>query len=296
MAPNCLDCGKVICVKEGLGPCTFCGAALLSTDDVHKVLKVLKEERGDEKMKLNNAAHKRADVAQGKPRAFTGRDFLAQASSSNRPSPLSSKATTPATSDDDEASSKAKAHRDRLLNFQANNARRTQIHDEAADFDVPASGTNMWASPVERAKQLKRQQKVLREMEWSAKPEWEKRQVVASIDLKGGRIVKKMKDIERPDFSVDEDADEEDYKQMVPEGGGKGGGAFSNNPLAAGLIRPTAREGGDGGKAKREREERSTTWRRVQMDEDDNEQWILDGGVYGGNMTDGVVGDEPARG
>ena len=24
-APNCLNCGKIICVKEGLGPCTFCG-------------------------------------------------------------------------------------------------------------------------------------------------------------------------------------------------------------------------------------------------------------------------------
>ncbi|SMQ50177.1 unnamed protein product [Zymoseptoria tritici ST99CH_1A5] len=298
MAPNCLECGKVICVKEGLGPCTFCGAALLSTDDVHKVLKVLKEERGDEKMKLNNASHRRADVAQGKPRAFTGRDFLAQASSSNRPSPLSSTAPSPMTSDDDEATNKAKAHRDRLLNFQANNARRTQIHDEAADFDVPTSGTNMWASPVERAKQLKRQQKVMREMEWNAKPEWEKRQVVASIDLVGGRVVKRMKEVERPDFEVEGEGEDdgEGYKQMVPEGGdGNSGGAFSNNPLAAGLIRPMAREGGGDGKGRKEREERSTTWRRVQMDEDDNEQWILDGGVYGGNTSmESTAGDEPA--
>ena len=45
MAPNCLNCGKVICVKEGLGPCTFCKSPLLSQDDVHKVLRVLKDER-----------------------------------------------------------------------------------------------------------------------------------------------------------------------------------------------------------------------------------------------------------
>lgn len=45
MAPNCLNCGKVICVKEGLAPCTFCKSPLLSQDDVQKVLRVLKDER-----------------------------------------------------------------------------------------------------------------------------------------------------------------------------------------------------------------------------------------------------------
>ena len=49
----------------------------------------------------------------------------------------------------------------------------------------------MWASPAERAQQLKRQQEVLREMEWNAKPEYEKRRVVASIDLQGRKVVRK---------------------------------------------------------------------------------------------------------
>jgi hypothetical protein len=30
-----------------------------------------------------------------------------------------------------------------------------------------------------------------------------------------------------------------------------------------------------------ERAERKQTWRRVQDDNDDNEQWILDGGMHG---------------
>jgi hypothetical protein len=30
-----------------------------------------------------------------------------------------------------------------------------------------------------------------------------------------------------------------------------------------------------------ERTERKQTWRRVQDDNDDNEQWILDGGLHG---------------
>jgi hypothetical protein len=65
IAPNCLNCGQIICVKQGLGPCTFCGNALLSADEISKVLRVLKDERGEERMKVNNAAHKKADVAHG---------------------------------------------------------------------------------------------------------------------------------------------------------------------------------------------------------------------------------------
>lgn len=298
IAPNCLRCGKIVCVKQGLGPCTYCGNPLLSSDDIEKVLRVLKDERGEERMRANNAAQKRAEVAHGKGRAFTGRDFLAQASS-NRSSPMSSAAATP-TGSDDEATDKAKQHRDKLLGFQAQNARRTQIHDEAADYDIPTSGTSMWASPAERAQQLKRQQKALREMEWNARPEYEKRQMVASIDLKGRKVVRKMAAVEKPDFDSQDEhaAPEEDYLPPEPSsssGGGGGKGAFSNNPLAKGLIKPRAKE--DKGKereAKDERREKSM-WRRVQMDEDqdDNEGWILDGGVYGGRggTGDGVVNE-----
>ncbi|TKA22107.1 hypothetical protein B0A50_08361 [Salinomyces thailandicus] len=294
ISPNCLNCGKVICVKQGLGPCTHCHTPLITSDEITKVLRVLKEERGEEKMKANNAAHKKPDVSQGKPRAFTGRDFLAQASSSSRSSPLSSTPATPAGSDD-EASDKAKAHRDKLLTFQANNARRTQIHDEAADYDIPVSGTNMWASPAERAAQLKRQQKVLREVEWNARPEYEKRQVIASIDLKGGKVVRRMAEVEKPDFSADDTPQdsESDYQVPAPPQSQSGGkGAFSQNPLAAGLIRPKARQ--DREKGKGVVRAKTDTWRRVQMDEDDNEAWILDGGVYGGQQVpeDRVLGAE----
>lgn len=49
-APNCLNCGKVICLKEGLGPCTFCGTPLLSASEVQSMIRELKDERGREKM------------------------------------------------------------------------------------------------------------------------------------------------------------------------------------------------------------------------------------------------------
>lgn len=150
----------------------------------------------------------------------------------------------------------------------------------------------MWATPAERALQLKRQQKVLREQEWNARPEWEKKRVVASIDLVGGKVVKKMARMERP-RSEDEESmgeEEEEGNESFPRemARGKAKGALSKNPLMGGLIRPVARVREDGGKGKgmekeKERVVERSTWRRVQDDNEDNEKWILDGGLHGQN-------------
>ena len=155
----------------------------------------------------------------------------------------------------------------------------------------------MWSSPVERAAQLKRQQKVLREQEWNAKPEYEKRKVVVSVDLVGGKAVRRMGTVEKPkDEEGDEDMGaftENDGNDMEGSSRGGGGGAFSKNPLMGGLIRPVwkgkaAEEKGED----KENQPRKNTWRRVQDDDDDNEAWILDGGVYGGNDSEKRLGDE----
>lgn len=147
----------------------------------------------------------------------------------------------------------------------------------------------MWATPQERAQQLKKQQKMLRKMEWNAKPEYEKRQVVASIDVKAGKVVRRMAEIEKPDFSATSDPEEDETDYHVPASN-IGGGAFSKNPLARGLIRPVAKED----KGKGVAGEKRAMWRRVQMDQDqgDNEQWILDGGVYGSRPHDVPLGEE----
>jgi hypothetical protein len=263
-APNCLNCGKIICVKEGIGPCTFCNSPLLSSDEIQSMVRVLRDERGKEKMAANNASQKRADVSLA-PRPFS-----------------TPRSTTPASDVDSEAEklSKAKQHRDKLLAFQAQNAKRTQVHDEAADFETTTAGLSMWASPQERAMQLKRQQKALREQEWNARPEYEKRKVVASIDLAGGKIVRRMAATERPATPDSEDEPPEQTLAPVDHGAiSSGSGAFSKNPLLGGLIRPTIKV--EESKGKDKQSDRKQTWRRVQDDNDDNEQWILDGGVYG---------------
>ncbi|KAF3767119.1 hypothetical protein M406DRAFT_288095 [Cryphonectria parasitica EP155] len=292
-APNCLNCGKVICLKEGLGPCTSCGHPLLNPDEVQAMIRELKVERGREKQAADREAHRRPDVAAA-PRPFT-------------------KARTGYEADEAVSSAEAKAreHRDRLLGFQAQNARRTTVRDEAADFDVSGAmmggtggGGSIWASPEERAKELKRQQKILREMEWNARPDYEKRQQVVSIDLVGGKVVKKMMAIERPPTpEEDEDHGLDVGPGVLREtsangrGSSVGGGAFSRNPLLGGMIKPVYDMKGKG-TALEGRKDRATRWRRVQDDLNDNEAVILDGGIYGGKdvANTSSSGDEPARG
>ncbi|KAI4249392.1 MAG: hypothetical protein LQ352_005673 [Teloschistes flavicans] len=263
-APNCLNCGKIICVKEGIGPCTSCSKPLLSPTEINAIIRSLREERGRERMSANNASHKRADLA-STPRPFT---------------PSTSVAANGASSSADPSLAAAQQHRDKLLTYQSQNARRTHIIDEAADFETPVSGQNIWASPAERAMQLKRQQKVLREQEWNARPEWEKKKVVVSIDLKGGKAVRKMGVIERP--ADKEEAAGETVEDVAESREGEKR-AFGRNPLMGGLIRPVWKGKGEDQEngMEDERERQRSKWRRVQDDEDDNEAWILDGGVYG---------------
>ncbi|KAL8723589.1 MAG: hypothetical protein Q9225_000131 [Loekoesia sp. 1 TL-2023] len=280
-APNCLNCGKIICVKEGIGPCTFCSHPLLSPAEINGMIRALREERGKERMSANNASHKRADLATT-PRPFT-------------PSPTRNGNTSSNSTDPSLAA--AQQHRDKLLAFQSQNARRTHIIDEAADFDTPVSGQNIWASPIERAKQLKRQQKVLREQEWNARPEWEKRKVVVSIDVSSGKAVRRMEGVERPKEEEDEVVEENEMDGLADgEAGGGGNGAFSRNPLMGGLIRPVWKGKGEKGKdGTRDdgKERQEAKWRRVQDDNEDNEAWILDGGIYGGRRdVERTLGDE----
>jgi hypothetical protein len=276
-APNCMNCGKIICVKQGLGPCTFCGNPLLSSNEIQSMIRILREERGKEKMEVNNASHKRAEISKA------ARPFQSLST------PVSSSA--PSSDSETEKLSAAKAHRDKLLNFQAQNARRTRIHDEAADFETPDAGTNMWASPQERALQLKRQQKMLREQEWNARPEYEKRRVVASIDLVGGKVMRRMAAAERP--RTPDSEDDPDMEVQASEPTAVGSGAFSRNPLLGKLIKPVATIDGKGKGIERKRE---PMWRRVQDDEEDNEQWILDGGAYGRGEAVEPGTEEPACG
>ena len=54
LAPNCLHCGRIHCISEGLGPCLFCGEDLVSDSAREDVLRELRHERGIAKTKAAN--------------------------------------------------------------------------------------------------------------------------------------------------------------------------------------------------------------------------------------------------
>ncbi|KIX96723.1 uncharacterized protein Z520_07442 [Fonsecaea multimorphosa CBS 102226] len=287
-APNCLNCGKIICALEGLQPCSFCDSPILTKDQVNAMIKALKEERGIERMAVHNAGQ----------------------SVSGRGTPIFG-AATPESGSGDEASSaaaRARAHRDKLLAFQRENAQRTRVHDEAADYDATLTpGTTQWMTPVQRAAALKKQQKYLRELEEANRPEWEKQKTVMSMSIKNGKLVKTYEREKAPApaqekenhaGSETEGDGAEDQHLSLSETGRKG--AFSNNPLLASgkLIRPVwkAPEGSDTDKGKGRETERKSVWRRVQDDNEDNEQWVLDGGLHGYGTETRLMEDQQEGG
>jgi hypothetical protein len=192
-----------------------------------------------------------------------------------------------------------------LLNFQAQNAARTTVHDEASDFSTPDMGQSQWMTPVERARVLKRQQQVLREQEWNARPEYERRREMVSLDIVGGKLVKRYQTVETKleaegdKENAGEDADDEVLRAAYGTAGSAAGrehrsGAYSNNPLLGHLVRPkfVPPEGLGEETEEQKAERRRKTWRRVQDDYEDNEGVILDGGMYG---TGGSVLDADRR-
>ncbi|EFQ98346.1 C2HC5 finger protein [Nannizzia gypsea CBS 118893] len=259
-APNCTSCGKIICALEGIQPCSFCGTPILSSEEVEDMIRELRSERGNEKMRAHNDSFRREDNVPAAART-------------------SIESNTKLTA--------AKAHRDKLLSFQAHNAQRTRILDEAADFDIPTSSSTQWMTPAQRALALKKQQRMLRELEEQSKPEWEKKSVVMSLEVKKGKLVRTYEKAEQPRADeTDTDANAEEAAENPTESPelSVGEGTFSNNPLlkGAGLVRPTWRPSGEGSdKLPVRRREQKQAWRRVQDDNDDNEQWILDGGLHG---------------
>jgi hypothetical protein len=170
---------------------------------------------------------------------------------------------------------------------------------------------------------MKKQQAYLRELEEGERPEWEKRQVVLTLSVGGGKggkgkgkvlktVTKTREAGRRPggDEETEPNAHSQGMSTDTTFGGtadsGMGGG-FGTNPLlsTAGLIRPiwtpTGVSGDDKGKQKTADQDsvrsRKSVWRRVQDDEEDNERWILDGGARGfGSGSTGQQGKGSGNG
>ncbi|GMG19207.1 unnamed protein product [Ambrosiozyma monospora] len=224
MFPNCLNCGKIICIKEGLQPCSFCGKDLLSNEERIQVLTILQKEKdqleGTKKLlKTNNSSSPGPggrDKSKKKNKITISinsagkdnfkiqdqvfkrierkreleREKLAEKQKAEEEIELVQKELDYYNSikgRDDELI-KAQERLDTLLNFQDNGAQRTKIIDQASDFDAPTSGNNLWASPLERALQLKRQQKQLRKQEEAEKERTGRGKRVMDLSIRNGKV------------------------------------------------------------------------------------------------------------
>lgn len=174
MAPNCLNCGKIICTKEGMQPCSFCGEDIISTKDKDAIIKLLekeKEELTTRKQQLavpSQAKTKKKIVVkmnagekfwEAQDRAFK----LAEEELRKKQEQVDkiAKEETKSTEKSDADLESAKKQLETLLDYQATGAERTKIIDNASDFEMPSQ--SLWLTPEERALNLKKQQRLMRE-------------------------------------------------------------------------------------------------------------------------------------
>ena len=171
-APNCLNCGRIICKLEGLGPCLTCNSPLLPNEQVEQILNVLREKKDI----IMATMSKKALVAAG-------------IDPSSKPDIKTMF----------ESTAEAERHLEKTLGFQAEDAVRTRIVDQASDVDVVTAGTNIWSTPAEQAEQMRQQQRKLRILQEKEKAAMGRGRKVLSIDIRGNKIYQ----VER-DLSLDE--------------------------------------------------------------------------------------------
>ena len=231
IAPNCLNCGKIICEFEGPGPCTFCGSPVISREQQLRLLGELKAQRSVEKQRRNEAAQRKGKSA-----------------SSGRSTPYAAKiggssgiqyhAANPVLGQEQQRN--AEAHAARLLDFDRTSAKRTTVIDQATAFDLPSDGGDKWLSPQDRADQMKRQQNNLAKL---TQQKSEKRRVMTlNLDSKTVSMQEVGLESDEDSGPVRQPKDSGIVKSLVPTGDKNREsapvGTYSQNPHLRKLARP----------------------------------------------------------
>lgn len=198
IAPNCLHCGKVVCVIEGLnkGKCGHCHEQLISDNERTQMVEILNQEKNElngSSSSLSNASNG-ANVPKKKTKTYKitsgmGKNLFAEQDKLfdfiERKRERERKRNEVLKLQEEKEESEAKERQasehdhkaeenpellaaqerlDRLLYFQDTSAERTKIIDNASDFDMNQE-VGLWGSARERALALKKQQRNLRKWE-----------------------------------------------------------------------------------------------------------------------------------
>lgn len=247
VAPNCLNCGKIICSKEGLQPCSFCGNELLSEKEKEDIIMILKSEKELLQTKQTKLQNKQvqAQPSKLKPTKIKyamipgGNLWKEQELALKKMEEESKRLRQQKEKEADEQREieeqlqefehyerakdvnpdllKAQERLETLLHFQATGAERTRIIDNASDFEMPnVSSGSMWLSPVERALQLKKQQKQLRKIELQEKARSGRTKKVVEMVIKNGKVkmVEKLVASEDP---PDEEAEMDELQGLIKQ-------------------------------------------------------------------------------
>ncbi|ORX55828.1 zf-C2HC5-domain-containing protein [Hesseltinella vesiculosa] len=211
IAPNCLHCGKIICVVEGVGPCGFCGTPVLSVDQQLALIAEAKKKRAEEKQKQHQQ--------------MSTRKVKAATPSLGYASKVSGNALMQTYDESLELENRLRAeqHKEKLLDFQRSSAQRTKVIDQASDFMLPTDQLSPWLSAQEKALLLKKQQANMSRLE---QPRANQRRVL-TIDL--GSKQARMESVTL------KEEDEPTPVTTVPPPQGHSSGTYARNPLLKGM-------------------------------------------------------------
>lgn len=267
VAPNCLNCGKIICAKEGLQPCSFCEKELLSFKDKCEIINLLREEKTSIENKQDSSRSKSPqDHTQGSnPKNKNKKIVVTLNAGENlwRAQDTALKRMEADKKKDQELLEKIKRERDEiaqqakelqhyeetskinpelvkaqerletLLTFQATGAERTKIIDNASDFEMPNSNSgNMWLSPMERALHLKKQQKQLRKHDGVKKARSGRGNRAVEMVIKDGKVTMVEKHVGSSMIDNEESEEDEEIvalENKVKESRSEGENASSKN-------------------------------------------------------------------
>ncbi|XP_026565418.1 activating signal cointegrator 1 [Pseudonaja textilis] len=121
---NCLTCGRIVCEQEGSGPCLFCGTLVCTKEEQD----VLQRDSNKSQKLLKKLLGGAENSGKADP---SDKDSLQL-----REARLKSGLET------------AVKHKDKLLEYDKNSVRRTQVIDDESDYF--ATDSNQWLSKQER--------------------------------------------------------------------------------------------------------------------------------------------------
>ncbi|XP_010731092.2 activating signal cointegrator 1 [Larimichthys crocea] len=146
---NCISCGRIVCEQEGSGPCIFCGS-LVCTKEEQEIL----QRDSNKSQKLRKKLM--GDCGE--------RDYLPHQEAIMKV-----------------GLEKAVQHKEKLLEYDRNSVRRTQVLDDESDYF--ATESNQWLSPGEREK-LRKKEEELRELRHASRKD---RKI--TLDFAGRQVI-----------------------------------------------------------------------------------------------------------